>query len=306
MPIPLKNLTPSEYKHPFDAKAIDSLRSTNIIGNVISKIYELGLDKLLRHQFLGQSIRMSSVNFPTQYEILEVACETLNYSERPQLYVMRELGFNCEVLGIDKGIIILGTSCIEQLTEEELLFVLGQQIGHFQNQHIKYTELAELLPIILDQLSGVTLGIGGLVSSGFQLAVIEWRQAATYTADRAGLLACQNVEAAMRLLLKDAGLPSDCDPSLVIDEFKAQSYEFEQINKGVFMKFSKYLTQSKAWEIARAQQLLKWTDSGEYLNVLERKTQTPTLSDVKFCPNCGFKQMASPALFCSNCGTKFI
>ncbi len=303
MPVRLTNLHPGEYRHPFDAKAIEALQNTKSVSIIIKKLYEWGLEKYLRQQFLGQSLRMSPTNFPTVYEVFEAACDILNHKGRPQLYVMREQGFNCTTLGVTNTIIIIGTSCIDQLKEEELLFLLGRQIGHIQNQHVQYFEVSEVLPLISEALSDVTLGLGGMIASGIQLAMVEWRQTAHYTADRAGLLACQNIEAAMRVLVQEAGLPAGYDPSIVLDDFKTQAIEFEQINKGIWMKFSKYLTQSVSWEVARAQQLFQWTDSGIYQQVLDRKTQLAEAVGLRFCPTCGTKQITLRA-FCANCGGK--
>lgn len=297
----LERLHPSEYRHPFDTKALDALEKTKGVSTIVEKLYEWGLENFLRQQFLGQSLRLSANNFPTVYDAFETACQIMNFTGRPQLYVMREQGLSCTTLGVTNTIIVIGTSCIEQFKEDELLFVLGREIGHIQNQHVKYLEIAEMLPVVSNALSDLTLGLGGIVASGFQLAMIEWYRATDYTADRAGLLACQNMEAAIRVLVQEAGLPSSYDPDLMLDDFKTQALEFGQVNKSAWMRFSKYLTQSNGWEVARAQQLYQWTESNEYQHVIDRKTSLPESSGVRFCQNCGSK-VIPPQLFCSNCG----
>jgi hypothetical protein len=106
-------------------------------------------------------------------------------------------------------------------------------------------------------------------------------------------------------LIKAAGLPMKYDATLVLDDFKTQAMEFQSVNKNMFLKFSKYATQNKGWEIARANQFFQWTESGEYRNILERKTaySPPLPGTVNFCSNCGAK-LAPGGMFCTNCGGK--
>lgn len=297
----LERLHPGEYLHPFDAKALQALQSTNGLNTLIKKLYEWGLEKYLRQQYLGQSLKLSATNFPDVWGVFEAACDTLDFKEKPQLYVMRELGMECFTCGVTNTMIILGTECIEKLSEEELLFALGREIGHIQCQHVSYMEVGAMLPVLADALSAATLGMGGLLSAGIQFALVEWIQTAEYSADRAGLLACQSMEVAASALVKVAGLPLQYDPAIILDDFKTQAIEFEDINRATFMRFTKYLTQSKAWEVARAQQLFKWAESGDYKAVLERKTQAPAPPKINFCPSCGYK-LTMAGKFCPGCG----
>ena len=301
----LTRLNPHEYLHPFDAKTLKTLQNTKGLDVMVKKLYEWGFELWLKQQFLGSSLKLSDTNFPEVFDIFETACEVLDFEQRPQIYVMRELWFECVTVGVENTIIVVGTELLERLDEKELLFVFGREIGHIQSQHVLYLEIAQALPVLMDALSAATLGLGGLLSAGIQLALVEWLQTAQYTADRAGILACQDVTKACTALIKIAGLPEDKDPTLMLDDFKTQAIEFKGINRNVFMKFSKYLTQSKGWEIARANQFFQWTESGDYQNILDRKTFTnnPTPGKLNFCPGCGTKLLNDPA-FCTNCGYK--
>lgn len=301
----LKGLNSQEYQHPFDAKTLRALQNTKGLDIMIKKLYEWGFESWLKQQFLGSSLKMSSSNFPEVYDVFELACEVLDFDKRPQIYVMREMLYDCVTVGVENTIIVIGTELLEELDEQELLFIFGRQIGHIQSQHVLYLEIAQVLPVLMDAISAATLGLGGLLSTGIQLALVEWLQTAQYTADRAGILACQDVTAACTALIKIAGLPQGRDASLLLDDFKTQALEFQEINKNVFLKFSKYLTQHKGWEIARANQFFQWTDSGEFQNVVQRKTviRQPVPGALNFCPNCGTKQVAETK-FCTSCGYK--
>ncbi len=304
--IPLAGLQSQEYLHPFDAKALSALHNTKGLDLLIKKLYELGLETWLKQQFLGSSLKLTPGSFPDVWDLFELACTTLNYTPRPQLFVQRELAYESVTCGVENSIIVLGTDCLDKLTEGELLFVLGREIGHLQARHVLYQEIGQVLPLLMDAVSAATFGLGGLFSAGLQLALVEWMQTAEYTADRAGLLACQDVTQAASALIKIAGLPSKYDTSIAWDDFKTQAIEFQELNKkSLLLRFSKYATQSKGWEIARANQLFKWADSGEFKAVLERKTALAAASPmtINFCPRCGAKQ-EQPVTFCANCGNK--
>lgn len=302
--IPLSNLQSREYLHPFDAKALQTLQGTKGIDILIKKLYELGLESWLKQQFLGSSLKLTPGTFPEVWDTFEIACQTLDFKPRPQLYVLRELGFDCVTCGIQNTIIVIGTECLDKLTPEELLFVLGREIGHIQSNHVLYQEIGQVLPVLMDAMSAATFGLSGLLSAGLQLALVEWLQTAEYTADRAGLLACQDFTAAMTAMVKIAGLPSRYDPSIALDDFRTQALEFQEMTrKNLLLQFSKYLTQSKGWEVARANQLFKWTDAGEYKAVLERKTAAPPPAASNFCAKCGGKLLPG-AKFCTTCGEK--
>ncbi|MBK8558081.1 MAG: M48 family metalloprotease [Lewinellaceae bacterium] len=301
----LEGLQAAEYEHPFDAKTLNALQQTKGLDSLVKKLYDWGFEAWLKQQFLGSSLKLSSSNFPDVYDVFETACEILNFKERPQIYVMRELYFEVVTCGVDHTIIVVGTEALEKYSEAELLFTFGREIGHIQARHVLYSEIGQMMPVLMDALSAATFGLGGLLSAGMQMAIVEWLQCSQYTADRAGLLACQDITAACTALIKAAGLPGKYDPQIVLDDFKTQAIEFQGLQKSILMKFSKYLTQNKGWEIARANQLFSWTESGEYKNVLERKTriQVAPTAALNFCPGCGAK-IVQAGMFCTNCGRK--
>jgi Zn-dependent protease with chaperone function len=49
--------------------------------------------------------------------------------------------------------------------------------------------------MIISHISEMTLDIGRLVTMGIQVALMEWSRRAEFSADRAGLLAIQSIEA---------------------------------------------------------------------------------------------------------------
>jgi hypothetical protein len=80
-------------------------------------------------------------------------------------------------------------------------------------EHVLYQNIAWLFPIFSGTISNVIALIPGgttvasAITGGLYLALVNWLRMADYTADRAGLLACQDVNSAMTAMAKIAGLP---------------------------------------------------------------------------------------------------
>lgn len=129
---------------------------------------------------------------------------------------------------------------------------------------------------------------------------------ADYTADRAGLLACQDVNSAMTALVKIAGLPKKYFDSFNLDDFVTQAREFEGFADTKYDRVLKLLSlavRDQAFTVARTNELLKWIDSGSYQAVLERTTRIQLAPPPSFCGNCGHKLEPSHT-FCPSCGQK--
>jgi Zn-dependent protease with chaperone function len=305
--IRLEGLNPLEYEHTLDKKALNALEKTPGLDFLVNKCYELGLSKWLQFEMIGSSVKITPSSLPDIYEILEDACETLNLRTVPELYVggcdvfgAQSSNFHGITLGVDHPLIIISTECIDSLSRQELFFVLGCEIGRIKSQHIFYKEIASLLPIFSK------LVLTGLLTSGLQLALLQWSRWSEFTVDRAGLLACQDLTIAMSVMAKMAGLPRKYFESFNIDTFVTQVREHEGFGDTSYAKFLKILNlmfKNQPFVISRASELLKWADSGEYQAVLERQTKIKSLPPVSFCRHCGFKIESSNA-FCLNCGQR--
>jgi hypothetical protein len=135
-----------------------------------------------------------------------------------------------------------------------------------------YHQMSIVMPALKMWLSSTTLGLGGLIASGVELALYNWVMMAKFTADRAGLLACQDIDVATTALMKLAGLPEEYLTPHVIEDFLIQSREFDSNSLDNLDQFTKILSYSEShlsWSVMRTGQLLKWVDSGEYDNLIQ-------------------------------------
>jgi len=314
----IEGLSPLEYEHPLDKKGLDTLQKTPGLDFLVKKFYELGLEKILQLQFVGSNLKITSSSLPDIHELLEDVCETLNLKTTPEFYVRHDnytattqaVTNNLQGIttGVDHPLVIISAECIDSFSKEELLFVLGCEIGRIKSQHVLYKEIAVLLPIVSGILGGITFGINFTepIVQGLSLALWQWYRWSEFTADRAGLLACQDLSTAMRAMAKISGLPKKYFDSFNIDSFITQAREFEGFGDTSYTKILKVfslMARSQAFTVSRANELLKWVDSGEYKAVLERKTRMQPSPPASFCRHCGFKLEPSNT-FCPSCGQK--
>ena len=314
----IEGLNPREYEHPSDRNALDVLEKTPGLDLLVRKFFDLSIEKFLRLEFIGSNLKVTPGSLPDIYEILEEACEILNLKTTPEIYVrpddyFRKLEVSTNNLqgltvGVEKPLVVISTACIESFSRSELLFVLGCEVGRLKSQHVLYENIAWLFPLIGSVMSSIP-GLGAITSTftvTVNLALIQWLRMADYTADRAGLLACQDINSAMTALAKIAGLPKKYFDSFNIDDFVTQAREFEGFADTRYNKVIQLLSLSlrdQAFTVARTNELLKWIDSGNYQAVLERKTKIQLAPSPSFCRHCGAK-LESSHTFCPSCGEK--
>ncbi len=273
-PAVLKGLTASDYEHPKDAQALKTLKETRGIKKVVNKFYDMGIERLIKLEFTGSGIKATAKSFPQLHKALITACEVMDLKVEPELYIQRSEDLHAVTLGVEQPIIVLTSESVNNLSYEEILFLIGKEVAHIQSNHILYKEIGFIFPQLIDTLSYVTFGLSGLISGGLRYALFYWAQMADYTADRGGLLACQDSYVAKMMFAKMAGLPERHWGDYDVADLELQAKEFEGFNEKTFDKFIRFIYGNNLWAIARAQELMSWIDSGDYLQLLTLKSTT--------------------------------
>ena len=272
----LHDLHPFEYEHAFDTKALDALQKTPGIDRIVRQYNKHAVERIITIQYTGSNIKITNENYPKIHSLLEHVCETINLPLCPDLYVQSGGGINSFTIGVDRPVIILTSDAINQLENSELLYLIGHEVGHVKSRHTLYHQIAQFLPVIADVLGQVTLGLGKLLSSPLQLALMRWFRMSEFTADRAGLLACQSRDLATRVMIKLAGMPSKYYDEMNIESFIQQARDFEKLDYNKLNKAVKFLISMQnthPWTVLRAAELFQWIDDGDYEKVLQRKTR---------------------------------
>lgn len=308
----LIHLHAREYEHPFDRKALEALEATPGLPALVKTVRKYSFDKIQKIVHTGSYLQIGENQYPHIYQLFTECCEILDFpSPPPKLYMSQMYEINAYATCFAEPIVVITSGCLDVLSHDEVRFILGHELGHIKSQHLLYHDLANTIAQIGSILGDMTLGIGGVLSLGLQIALLYWQRMSEFTSDRAGLLASQNYPSTISVIAKMAGVTRKDPTELNVAEFMNQVKQFEGFDYDSFDKIAKYysvMEQSHPWTVMRAAELEKWVQSGQYEAILNRKTQrqqaslTSLHASVNRCRQCG-NPIGAADRFCGKCGT---
>lgn len=305
--VKLIGLDPADYEHPLDKAALEKLEAIPGVRNLVIQIWDKFLDRLLFFESTGSRIEINKENYPELYSLHLESCSILDVRDIPPLYLDSDPRIAAYANGVNRPYITVSYGAIERLEKDELLFVLGHELGHIKSGHVLYYFLAQNFKPIIEIASQMSLGLAGLAGGGVQIALNYWRRMSEFTSDRAGLLVCQDTKPCIRAMIKVAGLPLG---NVKIESFEKsflkQANEFEDFDYGTLNKFIRFwstVDNTHPWLVLRASEFIKWQGSDQYKTILtgERPTQSTNNFVDKRCSSCG-EILSELDKFCANCG----
>lgn len=270
------SLSKHDYVHPADSKALAALKAIPGIDSALKKLLAVTGESAIRVTFMASAIKVTPKQCPDLFAKLQIACATLGV-DMPDLFVQQNPVVNAFTGGVEKPIIVLHSSLIERLSDEETLAVIAHEVGHIHAEHVLYLTAARLMEALAN-LSVARLVPGSeiikfIVSAGISGALLAWARRAELSCDRAALLVVQNPDVVGRTMMKLAGgtFASKMDYDLFLeqgrefqrnyDESKLDKFWADVINAGL----------SHPFPIWRVSEILKWVDSGEYAALITEK-----------------------------------
>lgn len=301
---PIDHIQPHQYEHPWDREALDRMRDVTGFETALRKFSEWHLEKLQHLTSQSTRIRVGPEQFPELFDIWRICCERSQMgSDRPDLFV--EYGsLNAFTTGVEKPQVVVSSALVSLLDRTELMFVLGHELGHIRSEHVLYYMFAQWLPTVVDAVGQATLGIGKVIGEGMQLAVLDWQRKSELTCDRHGLLVAQDLDAAVRVMMKLAGAPPTMYGDLNTEAFIEQGREFdgEKDIQNEAYKFFLTANQDHPWPAVRAHLLDEWESSGDYETLLDGTSAAEENDDDSACPYC-CKNVLPGDEFCPHCGS---
>lgn len=257
---PLPGLTAADFQHPSDVVATEALKKIPGLEKVMSKILEYGLERLYYVDNIASNLRVTPAMFGRLHKSLTWACKILDVSE-PELYVTVDPVPNAFTYGHTKPFITLTSGLIDMLSDEELFFVIGHEVGHIKAGHVLYGTIARNIAAVLELVGQATLGIGALLGQGLVYALLEWYRCAELTSDRAALLCVQDLDAAHGTFMKLAGGTTRLAAEMDRAEFLRQIRAYEDVDRSALNKAYKILLtapRTHPFAVARAKELELW------------------------------------------------
>jgi Zn-dependent protease with chaperone function len=254
------------YEHPADRSALVALRSLTGFDTVLRKLGGLISERGIRLMYLGGAVRVTDSQFHNINDMVRDAAYILDLPEVPELYVIQDPTPNAMAIGVDHPFIVLNTGLIDLLDEEELRYVVAHEVGHILSGHSVYRTMMLILTGLGSRLAWLPLGNIGLAA--IIMGLKEWYRKSELSADRAGLLASQDIEAVKRALMKMAG--GSRLHEMNTEAFLAQAREYDaagDVRDGL-LKFLNLLKQTHPFAVIRFAEIDKWARSGEYDRIM--------------------------------------
>ena len=259
-------LSPRAYEHPADRAALVALRKVPGFDFVVRKLFGFIGDRSLRLAFLATSVRVNERQFPKIHKSYLEACEILDVSPPPPLFISQTPIVNAGAIGIDEPFIVINSGTVNLMNEEELQFILAHELGHVLSEHVLYKTMIRLLMRL--SIVALSVPLGGAALFAVLAALLEWDRKSELSADRAGLLVSQDPDIAFRTHMKLAG--GGNTDQMSVDEFLAQAREYEaggNVVDGV-VKLLNLIGRTHPFPVLRMAELKEWTESEEYMAIL--------------------------------------
>ncbi|MEM6292176.1 MAG: M48 family metallopeptidase [Myxococcota bacterium] len=169
----------------------------------------------IRRQLLATSVRLTPALAPDLHAMIDKCKERLDLDSKFEPYVYPSAQCNAAVVKPEDGRVFLlfSSQILEVFDEQELLYVVGHELGHHKFDH-------HALPVraVLE---------GTKIRPATALQLFSWSRFAEVSADRAGLYCAGSIEAVGRGLFKLASGLRGTKTNLAIDALLAQMEEIQ-------------------------------------------------------------------------------
>jgi Zn-dependent protease with chaperone function len=268
------HLSKHDYIHPADSKALAALRAIPGIDTALKKLLAVTGESAIRVTFMASAVKVTPKQCPDLHAKLQIACTTLGV-EMPDLYIQQNPIVNAFTGGVEKPIIVLHSSLIERLTDEETLAVIAHEVGHIHAEHVLYLTAARLIEALAN--ASVARLIPGseiikfIISAGISSALLAWARRAELSCDRAALLVIQDEHVVGRTMMKLAGgtFASKIDYDLFLDQAREFQKNYDEKALDRFWADIISSGMSHPFPVWRIAEILKWVEDGEYQKVLK-------------------------------------
>lgn len=229
--------------------------------------------RLMQGQYLGNALEVNHKHFFRLKQIIEYQAKFLKVPE-PKLFIYQDPIPNAYTLGFKHPYsVILSSSLVEGLTEEELEAVIAHEMGHVTFHHARISSI--ISP------AGTNIPVFSLIF-GF------WNRASETSSDNISLMVTENPRALITGLTK-ISIGTKFLDLIDEDELLLQSKQIKQslLNKwGELLNSHPYLTSRIYNVINRSGELgIPYIKTGK-MHCIECGKKISIAS--RFCPKCGF------------------
>lgn len=258
----LHGLSQAEYIHN-DELTMRHGTESNIISIGLDKINDISV-ALMRKMTLGRYIEVNKKSAPELTKLVKHICDILDYPNIPKIYICHQAAQTIFCAGTGDMVIVISDYILENFDTDMLYFTIGNTISMFKSGHVSMVTAYAIMPETL-----ITIPVS--------LGIRKYLRAADMTSDRGGLLACQNISAALKCILWEAGIPLNEMRFLDEDETIKLAYAYiDGIENISLDSVTSLATHIKEYTMDfkphpyRIKQLLKWYE-GDYQDLIRTR-----------------------------------
>ena len=183
-----------------ERQLFEALSGDQLIARVADKVRKGNEEEASRRRLLANALRITDRIIPSLMERIALVKRITHLEETEvETYIHNSPYHSASCMHFENGAIFLliSSGLYTKLTERELLFVVGHEFGHVVYNH-------QLLP------ARAILAERGVCDAERALKLMSWARRAEISADRLGMLCCQDLDVAAKALIKlSCGLSED-------------------------------------------------------------------------------------------------
>ena len=264
----LSHLDIERIRDPEDSEILNNLNKIPFFKGFLNNTIVPLRESYNEVESFGDGWNITQKSSPKIFRCLKEACDILEIKKVPRLTSEWFYTPSSFSVGNDNFRIVVSSGAIDLFDDEELVFFIGHELGHYICAHKPYQMLLETL--YLPVIDEPTIKVWSTV---IKVPLLDWYRKSDFSADRVGLLCCQNLEVALRVMVKRAGLPKKYYNQINTKAFLKQAYDFEKQHSGKLDKIAKTLSLRSCeypWMVQRAARLVSWYNSGEYQRIIDK------------------------------------
>lgn len=137
---------------------------------------------------------------PTLHRVLSDCCRILLISETPEVYITNRIrGINALSMEVKrKKFIFVSQQAAVRLSESEMRFLLGHELGHHQQGNL----VCHTVNGLMNQWVKASDIFGPILMDIIEIPLKRWCRQSEFNADRAGFLCCRDMEGIERLFVR--------------------------------------------------------------------------------------------------------
>lgn len=189
----MNTISEQDFRHPKDSALMNQILENIVFEKIQNYIIDHDIERIYTYMDTSSCIEINRNMSCSIHDMLVKICDMFDLTDIPLLFVRRDYGSTIEIHGFVRPYIVVSSHFLDRLSQEMLFGALAAQAAGIKAEHHKIL-FALWTADILSQIMPAFSLLAGAVTN-------QWRRMRFYTYDRACLLATQDIELTLQLIL---------------------------------------------------------------------------------------------------------